>query len=175
MTKKVLLVLAVLSLCLVACDRTPKTYQDAEKQFISSLTQADTVAVLKLGSTVMRCLKQGQVDSAMLNLYVLKDDELRPMDEASKARFSERFTVRPVQSYMISGMSFSTPGVNDLSFRFSPNENVNNGALKLMFNPVKVDGQWYLAVKDAFMMSKDLASKPEPNAPVPAPVKLVLD
>ena len=71
-----------------------------------------------------------------------------------KARF-RRF---PVADYELVSYSFSTQGNNDLVYRYSLSGPVGDGpAMKLTLNPVKVEGRWYLTLKDAYMSSKGLA------------------
>ena len=176
--KKSLFIFLAFAFALVSCNRAPRNYGEAEQRFVASLTQQDTVEVLKLGRDVMLGLRNGEADAAFSGLYMLDGDELHPIDSASLSTMVQRFSGRPVRSYMISGLHFSTAANNDLSFRYSSSDNIGNGsALKLMFNPVKVDGKWYLTLKNAFASSSELSEKSQikADAPVPAPVKLVLD
>ena len=64
------------------------------------------------------------------------------------------FRIFPVVDYELVYYSFQLEGINDVKYKiiFAQEENVaENGeaATALMFNPVKVDGSWYLTVKKA--------------------------
>ena len=44
--------------------------------------------------------------------------------------------------------------------------------MKLVFNPVKIDGRWYLTLKDGFQPSADLSKGINPNSPAPKALRL---
>ena len=156
------LLLAVLGLLLVvSCgNRGPKvrTYADAEREFCASLTQDDTLNVLIMGQDFMQDLMTGDVDEAVNRLFVVYQNVLYKVADESIEMLKARFRALPVRSYKLSSYHFSTPGVNDLSYRYSISGEVSDGpAMKLMFNPVKVEGRWFLTLKDGNMSSEDLA------------------
>jgi hypothetical protein len=143
-----------------------KTQKDAEKEFVASLTQADKDAALALGAEFMDMLQDGRVDEALDMIYVLYNDVLYKKSSAYTAQLIQRFKVFPVLSYELDHYSFSTEGNNDLSYKyvFDAGE-----TMKLMLNPVYVDGKWYLSFKDAGQSSKDLPVEKQINELAPAP------
>ena len=81
--KKVIFILAALAV-LASCNRGPKysgangekTQIDAEKEFVSSISNADSIAVVSLSDKFMSLLKDGMVNEAVDMIYVLHDDVL---------------------------------------------------------------------------------------------------
>ena len=74
-------------------------------------------------------------------------------------------------------IAFETSAINDVTYQYVFGESAdgtNPPTLKLAFNPVKIEGQWYLTFKDGNMTSKSLQKEyqMDPNAPAPADVKL---
>jgi hypothetical protein len=105
-------------------------------------------------------------------IYVLYDDVLYKKSDSYSAELQMRFRMFPVRSYERLYYSFSTEGNNDISYSyvFSPAKDGSPAqTMKLMFNPVYVDGQWYLALKDVGMSSKDLPKELQIHELAPAP------
>ena len=175
MKKYFFIVLAILAV--VACKNSDsfRTYEQAEQEFRQSLTFHDTLAVLTLGQNFMDALKSGQVESELVNLCVLYNDTLYKVADKSLLELQRRFSSVPVSDYAVASYSFSTPGNNDLAYRYTTSGKVGTSpAFKIMFNPVKVDDHWYLTLKDGNMSSldKDPALQVHPLSPAPNPIVL---
>jgi len=175
--KKLLILLAAFAV-LVSCgsrysgSNGEKTQKDAEAEFLSSLTQESQDAVLALADECMDKLMAGEVEEAVDMIYVLYDDVLYKKSDSYTAELQMRFRMFPVRSYERLYYSFSTEGNNDISYSyvFSPAKDGSPAqTMKLMFNPVYVDGQWYLALKDVGMSSKDLPKDLQIHELAPAP------
>lgn len=133
-----------------------KTTQEKTEDFTSSLTSADTTQMLKLGNDCMELLKAKKIDNALSMLYEYNDStkEVTPLTPQARKRYERMFRIFPVVDYELVYYSFQLEGINDVKYKiiFAQEENVaENGeaATALMFNPVKVDGSWYLTVKKA--------------------------
>ena len=171
------LVLLLISLAIFSCKtrNTFRTYEMAEQEFRSSLTAQDTLAVLALGANFMDAIKNGNIEVELQDLCVLYRDTLYKVSDESLNLLRDRFTGVPITDYSLASMSFSTPGNNDLSYRYVMSGTVGSGpAFKLMFNPVKVGGNWYLTLKDGSMSSLDKSPNAQvhPHSPAPNPVVL---
>ena len=152
-----------------------KTQKDAEAEFVGSLTKADQDAVLALADEFMGKLQAGEVEDALDMIHVLYNDVLYKKSASYTANLVQRFRVFPVISYERVYYSFSTEGNNDISYSyvFAPaSANHSAQTMKLMLNPVYIDGQWYLTFKDLGQSSKSLPVEkqihelaPAPNAP----------
>lgn len=167
---KKILIAAVCAFVMASCGNSrkqqPKTIGDLEQDFITTLTEADTTAVLGMGSQMLDSLKAGNVEWAMGMLYQVNDSlEVEPVDADTRARLENRFRMFPVADYELDYYQFSLPGLNDLKYRtyLTPRqEGVANPGMALMLNPVKKNGQWYICVKTQDQPAKDAANALNP-------------
>ena len=175
MKKTALVLLTVLAL--VSCKNSPsyRTYEAAEKEFIESLTFKDTLAVLMLGQNFMDALVAGSIDHELSELCVVYQDTLYKIADKSILEIRSRLSSATVTDYALSGYSFSTPGINDLTYRYVTSGKVGDGpAFKITFNPVKVEEGWFLTLKDGNMASADIHSiyKRHPLSEAPEEIHL---
>ena len=139
-----------------ACNQKSQSYVDKTKEFRDGLTEQDTAQMLKLADDCMELLKKKDVEGAlsMLNEYDDSTGSVQPLSEQTRAKYQRLFKMFPVYKFERSSYSFMLEGLNDVKYDiiFADEEHPEvNGVPKtsFMFNPVKVDGQWYLTVKRA--------------------------
>ena len=180
--KKILVVLCTLCL-LTACHNNGNkqqkfdTFESAQAAFTATITAEDSTAVKAATEEVMSLLQSGNIDEALTHIYVVADDILyRPNDE-SLLRLKSKFTNFPVLSYKMTDMAFQTSAINDVTYQYVFAEGQDGSSpatFKLAFNPVKIDGQWYLTFKDGGMTSKTMQEgyQMDPMAPAPNDVRL---
>ncbi len=169
----VLLALAVLASC--KNEQKFRTYEMAETEFRQSLTFKDTLAVLVLGQNFMDAMKAGTLDLELSNLCVVYNDTLYKVSDRSLLQLRQRFGSAAISDYALASYNFSTPGINDLSYRYTMDGKVGSSpAFKITFNPVKVGDAWFLTLKDGDMSSiaKDPAAQVHPLSPAPNPIVL---
>lgn len=122
--------------------------------FKSSLTAEDTTQVLSLCNTCMETLKKGDIDKALSMMQMLNPDStLSPLSEEKKMQLKKNFKIFPVLNYTIEYFTFNESGLNDVKYQIEfikkePGDPMPN-TIGFMFNPIKVDGKWNLAVKEA--------------------------
>lgn len=172
--KRVLYILALVLLSVSCRERSRSdvfTYEDAEKEFVSSLTVSDTSAVLSMTDAFMEKLRSGMTDSAVVLVNVLEDGVLYASSDNYRNELRLRFALFPVLDYELTKYSFSTPGNNDVCYTYKFN---GDDKLKLVFNPVKVDSVWYITLKDGTQSSSDLPEnrRVHPRSPAPSAVRL---
>lgn len=156
------------ALLIGACNNSPKvkTYRDAEREFRASLTSDDTLAVRSLCDSFMGDLKAGRVDEALSCLYLLDNSVVYKLGEQTVGEMRSRFTACPVVEYEMTDFNLSTPGFNNVFYRYSFNGSLSEGgAMKVLLNPVKVGDEWFLCVKDGTI-------KIHPDSPAPYPIRL---
>lgn len=134
-----------------SCKNNKKSEDEMKKEFQATLTQEDTTAMLQLCDDCMELLKAGKIDDALASLNEY-DDSLKsvsPLSEATTNRYKRIFSMFPVCSYVRAYYSFQLEGLNDVKYQvcFSKTDSTMNTAY--MFNPIKLDGKWYLTVKRA--------------------------
>ena len=174
--KRIFILLAAVAV-LASCgpkysgSRGEKTQKDAEAEFVSSLTQSDQDAVLALADECMGKLKDGRVDEALDMIYVLYNDVLYKKSATYTEELKRRFQSFPVRSFERVYYSFSTEGNNDISYSYvfiPPTDTDPAETMKLMFNPVFIDGTWYLTFKDGNQSSRDMREENQIHELAPA-------
>lgn len=184
MMKKILYTLTAV-LLITSCSSHPKysghngekTQKDAEAEFISNIKASDSLAVVKTGEKCMQLLKDRKLDEALSMLNVLKDNAVLPLPDDYSEHLRKRFTIMPVYDFSFDYFAFSTEGNNDLAYIYEFGQKNEDGVaptIKLTFNPVKVDGRWYLTLKDLGMSSKTMSPESRILDMAPAPEKIKL-
>lgn len=145
----------VLAVTFIASCGNSNKQRDVVKEFQNGLTSEDTASVLNLSDSCMELLKQQKYDEAlaMLSEYDDSTGTLVPLSEELRASYMKRFKLFPVVSYFVSGYIFKSEGINDVKYEVAFGEpdpkTGNTPKTSFMFNPVLVEGQWYLTVKQA--------------------------
>ena len=140
-----------------------KTYADAEKEFVGSLTKTDSITVLEMSQKCMDSLKEGNIEAAL------------GITNENAENLKKHFSTFPVVDYHLENFSFSTQGCNDLKYKIEfAKKDVDGNAptMAFMFNPVKIDGIWYLCIKHRNQSSKEMLNPRESNSPAPGEVVL---
>lgn len=177
MKRIVFIVASVLCLLAVACHNSPrksgeKTYQEAEQEFRASLTAADTTIVLGMTDSIMALVQAGSYHDAVKDIKVLEGTTLYEPSERYLDELERRFEMFKPLRIVLDYYSFSTAGVNDVKYRICFREESEGhpaSFIAVTFNPVKIDGKWYLAFKDGYQSSDAMSdeNKVNPNAPAP--------
>ncbi len=143
-----LLLAAILGTVLGSCG---KGKPESSADFKSELTAEDTTQMLALSEQCMKALKAGKTDAALAMLYTYDDSTgtVSPISEDLRREFKNMFMLFPVKDFKLHYFSFNNQGVNDVKYDIAfmeKQEGIPN-TIGFMFNPVRVDGTWYLTVK----------------------------
>lgn len=164
------------ALLAVTCACTPEkksgnvvSLAEAEATFSASLNGNDTIAVLEAGAAFMDSLKSGNIDSALSMLYINDSDGIRPLSEDEKEPLRKRFTRFPVVSWTLDHYDMSIPTLNDLKYSYRFTDDNSRPGMSVMLNPMFIDNQWYLMMKQANQAAKDAANALDPNTVVRMP------
>lgn len=137
-----------------AC-RSEKSKVQQVQEFREGLSKEDTTQMLKISNDCMELLKAKKYNEVFASLYLYDDENksLVPLTETDKKNLERKFKMFPVLDYKLEYYSFLLEGVNDvkysIKFAEEPNPEQNGEArTAFMLNPVKVDGTWYLTVKN---------------------------
>lgn len=155
------------SLLLFACNNSPKvvTYQDAERQFRSTLTNEDTLEVRILAQEFMERLAAGNPAGAVDLLYVVTGSVLTKVQEPEASKLARRYGA-PVTEWMVDKCEFSTQANNTYVCRYTVGDKeLSDSGLKFVFCPIKIGEDWYLTLKEG-------PATVHPLAPAPYPVRL---
>lgn len=122
-------------------------------EFQSGLTSEDSTTMLKMCNDCMELLKEGKVEDALNSMYEYDDSTLTatPISEELRARLRHQFEIFPVLDYRLDYFSFQLQGCNDVKYMitFAEGATEETGAYEtgFMFNPVKIEDNWFLSVK----------------------------
>ena len=132
----------------------------AHSQRRMGLTAEDTVQVLTISRSCMDTLKAGNIDEALKMLFILRDGKAIPLPAEKEQQLRKKFKYFPVVDYKLDYYSFSSTDNNDVKFQIeffkhTSSDDHTPNTIGFMFNPVKIDGVWYLAVKEATKEATD--------------------
>lgn len=96
-----------------------KTYADAEKEFVGSLTKTDSITVLEMSQKCMDSLKEGNIEAALGMLYVVKDGEAVRLTNENAENLKKHFSTFPVVDYHLENFSFPLRDVMILNIRLN--------------------------------------------------------
>lgn len=123
-------------------------------EFRSTLSTSDTTQMLQLCDEAMEQLKNHSYEKVLSSLYEYNDStkEVKPLSETLMRQYRNNFETFPVLEYRRVYYSFMLEGWNDVKYEVifaTPEQTGTDEPAKtaFMFNPVKIDGQWYLCVK----------------------------
>ena len=123
-------------------------------EFRGTLSTSDTTQMLQLCDEAMEQLKNHSYEKVLSSLYEYNDStkEVKPLSETLMRQYRSNFETFPVIEYRRVYYSFLLEGCNDVKYEVifaTPEQTGTDEPAKtaFMFNPVKIDGQWYLCVK----------------------------
>jgi len=138
-------------------------YEEAEEQFVSTLTAADTAEVLAAGRAFMDSIAAGHAAEAFASLC--DPSTLQPIGAARAKRLAGMYS-RPVAGYELVYYAFSLDGLNDMKYRVTF-DTPASATMSIMLNPVKTDSAWILCLKTDKIPSKDLDKPIHAQTPIP--------
>lgn len=179
--RRILFILLGISI-LCSCNRSSKapvyrTHLDAENEFVASLSASDTTAMLGLTDKFMSLVKDGYVVDAVNMITVLSNSVVYKPSDNYFDELVNRFSSMQIASYNLAGYYFTTEGNNDVCYQ-TVSKSVNGREpknVKVTFNPIKVDGEWFLTLKDGNQSSKFLPKDKQVNDLAPAPESIRLN
>ena len=113
-----------------------------------------------ISRSCMDTLKAGNIDEALKMLFILRDGKAIPLPAEKEQQLRKKFKYFPVVDYKLDYYSFSSTDNNDVKFQIeffkhTSSDDHTPNTIGFMFNPVKIDGVWYLAVKEATKEATD--------------------
>ncbi len=147
----------ILTLMIFTSCKNQKANKETEvKEFQTQLTEADTTAMLSACDNCMELLKEGKIDDVLNSIYEYDDSlqQVNPLSEQTLNRYRKVFSMFHVKSYIRQYFSFQLEGLNDVKYSVkftddNPETGESGAVTSFMFNPVRVDGSWYVTVKRA--------------------------
>ena len=159
MTKRILFLITALSMVILsACTGSSSKKSDPEQEkaaFQASLTEADTVIVSAMCEQFFGLMSSENYDQAFAMISELDDENrLAYLSDETKQGLKNRFSTFKIDKVELFECVFNAPFDN--LFRYvvttkSIDQNDNALFFRFAFNPVKIDGSWYLTLRTAPM------------------------
>lgn len=146
----ILLSICCLSLGICSCSRNTGKMQ-AESLNLS-LSEEDTVNVVRLADACMDSLKCGNLDAAVNMLRIVSNDALMPLSDEMVAKMRLKFQTFPVLDYKLQSLDFDMMKGNVVKYRVKfaeDEEGISDRSLytTFLFAPVRMDKEWFLTVQ----------------------------
>ena len=141
-------------LTFISCNKKKESREQQVQEFRSQLTAEDTTIMLQLCDNAMKELKARNINKVLASLYEYTDStqEVKPLSDKLKKKYTAQFKLFPVLDYKRIYYSFQLEGCNDVKYEvtFATAEQAGTGdpaKTAFMFNPVKINDEWKLCVK----------------------------
>lgn len=128
----------------------PKNSAESEETpFDQTLSADDTTKVLALAENCMQQLKAGNVEAAINSIYFIdvKDNTLVNIPDSVAARLKAKYKKLPVIDYHLDKFTFEDYDNNEVRYRIQIVPDQPDVTMALGFNPVKLNGEWFLTMK----------------------------
>lgn len=141
----------LVSLVLYSCSGE-KSQKTAHEEFVGSLSASDTIEIKNLCESFFSHMKAGDKDAAFELLYMLvENDKVEPVNAEYKAKIGNQFNIFPVLDFHSKEIRIGNAEDNIASYSivFARDDQGKESAISFGFNPVKINGKWYLTVRNA--------------------------
>ena len=142
--------------------KSSKRSMSDEEAYLSSLTAADTAALIDKADSCIALMVAGQMDEALANVGYVEDATLKHLTPEMVARTAVTFKSLGVHGFERSGFELTNSELNTISYRLKiggPSASsgtaisTNSGTATITpttgfaFNAYRIDGHWYLTLK----------------------------
>ncbi len=140
----------------VGCkDKKPEPQpQDYLRPASVDFSKGDTSSINKLVDDFIANVNKRNISDASAALYLLKDGQAVELPLDKRQQFESIISRIPLNGCELS--SFELQGEKDnkvaVAIKITPDANVETGkgTIKLVLNPVRVNGKWYLTLRDNY-------------------------
>lgn len=148
-----LFIISVLGISILSsCSKEEKPQPSAHDNFVASLSSADTTEVLDLCQQFFAKLAAGDKESA-IGMLSMSDEQgaILPLSEEKRNSLNKQFTLFPVLDNHLVDYKFGDAADNLMRFKvvFAKDEQGKEESINFGLNPIRMDGKWYLTVRNA--------------------------
>lgn len=166
----VLAILAVAAASSCRSGKAPDGSFRSGEAYLSSLTAADTAALLAKADSCIALMVAGRMDEALANVGYVEDATLKHLAPEMAARTSATFKTLGVRSFERAGIDLVSSDENTVKYRLliGPAASADSGpgpvvstaststvtaasaaapSVSFAFNAYRIDGRWYLSLK----------------------------
>lgn len=142
-----------LSTLIVSCSKNKQQADQpsAHESFVSGLSSQDTVIVKTLCEDFLLALKNNDKDKAFSILRSVDNGSVVPPSSEQMAKISNQFSIFPVLDFHLKEFKIgeATDNICSYSIVFDKDEQGKESTISFGFCPVKVNGEWYITVRNA--------------------------
>ena len=151
---RIAILLALVAVVLAACGNQKKKADELPELRPASMafTETDTTEINQMVNTFVEYVNNGKISDASAMLYTVKYDRAEELSLEKRQQFESLFTTIPYKKCEVN--SFHLGGAKDnkvqLALFVTPDADIQTGKgiIRLVLNPVNVDGNWYLTLRD---------------------------
>ena len=137
---------------------TPKPQQDVfGQQPEMALSSNDTATVKKLTTDFLELVKQGQVEAAVNQIYMLENDDVRPLPDDEKQKCLQVYGQFEIKDYAINKLTFFKETDSEVEFSLyldAPSPDRKQRGFRNMIRPVRRNGVWYITLANGYQHSE---------------------
>lgn len=150
--KKYILTMAVCAMTLVSCkDEKPKKRLYLCPPAIE-LTQQDTTDIMQKVEAYVSLFGENRLKDAAEQLYFVRNDSIFPLDNEKKEGFIKGLSIFHIYDTKVEGLIIRDAMNNEvcvtLQIMKDGDIKQNKGVTKFYLNPVKINGKWYMTLRD---------------------------
>ena len=151
--KKNLLLLILLAVVMASCTENKETKKLFLRPPSITLSAQDTTEINQKIQTHISLLKENKLNELADILYYLQEDNtINSLNEEQKASFVKGMSLFKIYDVKIKHLIIRSEYNNELCATLKIKEDgdfeKNYGVTKFYFNPVKIDGVWYITIRD---------------------------
>ncbi len=149
---------------LTACNQSKKTSEVNEQGLpIYEFNNEDSVTVRTLADTYVQHFKAKDFEACADMLYTVHNDSVFPLSKEMRQGFVNAMKVMPIRDLAIKSQTLRSDKDNEvrIALLMSPDGDLETekGTINYKLNPVFIDEQWYLTIRDKYAEGVGLYSK----------------
>lgn len=149
---KKLLFMMLLTAFLAACTEKKENKKLFLRPPSITLSSQDTIEIRQKVESHISLLKEKKLDELADILYYVDNDTINLLDEQRKNDFVKGLSIFNIYDAKIKHMILRSEYNNEVCVLMQVlkdgNIEENKGVTKFYFNPVKIDGIWYITIRD---------------------------
>jgi len=149
--KKLLFMMMLVAL-VASCTEKKETKKRFLRPPSITLNAQDTTEIRQKVESHLALLEQKKIKELAEILYYVKNDSIFPLDEKRKADFIKGLSIFNIYDTKVKHLIIRSEYNNEVCVLMQilkdGNIEENKGVTKFYFNPVKIDGVWYITIRD---------------------------
>lgn len=140
---------SVAALLLAACSGEKKQQTFPENGPQMTLSNSDTITVQSMVNDFLEQVKQGNIDDAVSRLFVLENDEVKPLSDEQRQEYRTSLGAFDFKGYRITTLTFFKETDSEVGYDLyldDPAVAQHPRTIKGLIRPVRRNGAWYITL-----------------------------